>query len=337
MTDTLTFTYTDAKGLTTQREIRNARQDGLYLRGFDVNANGVRTFRIDRIQWDDDDQPDVPATDKPFGITPPNKAHQNKPTICFTGFNRDKALPALQSMATESGLHVAKSVVANLTYLVTGANAGPAKLEKAKSEGSTILTEDEFINMLETGEVPDATRWEKLPDPEKHFHNWHYRIKQAHWPALGVQMRDFVNREKTTQWRQQWEQDTPRYAELKPLFFRKRQTEISGHPDLKEWEQLKKERADLAYKDRVYALSTPSLYDFHEGDIFYSETAPYLQVVAVSPMLEVKTTVDDRLIPYHITPAILADWLQFGRIPDASYQADKNQSASMIAKHYEYT
>lgn len=334
--DVLMFGYTDAKGIVSSRQIKNARQDGIYLRGFDLRENAVRTFRLDRINWGIE-SPNIEFTDQSFQISPPKKTTEDKPSICFTGFSRDKALPVLQSMAEAAGLHVAKSVVAKLAYLITGANAGPAKLAKAITEGATILTEDEFINLLETGELPDAIRWDKLPDPESHFKDWHYQIKKAHWPALGVQMREFVNREKTAQWRNQWEIDTPRYAELKPLFLRKKQSTVSNHPDRDEWEELKKERADLNYKDRIYALSNPPLYDFHEGDVFYSATAPYLQVVTTSPVLEVKTICDHKAIPYHITPSMLADWLQFGKIPDGSCQADKNQSSSMTAKHYEYT
>ena len=316
MTEITTFTYTDSKGVTTVREISNARQDGHYLRGFDVNEKGVRTFRLDRIHWGDG-VPDVTPTDEPLSLTALAKASKKgKPTVCFTGFSRDAALPHLRAMAENAGMVVAKSVVSKLTYLVTGANAGPAKLDKAAEEGSAILTEDEFINLMETGELPDAVKWEKLPNPEQYFAGWHYTIHRALWSALGVQMREFVNRERTALWRHQWEQDNPRYGELKPEFFKQNAKKTKGNPNLKEWESLKQERANLAYKDRFYAKSVPRLYDFHEGDVFHCPQGDYLQVVKTVPTLEVKYAHNGSIHPYHIPPALLADWLQFGTIPD---------------------
>ena len=41
------------------------------------------------------------------------------------------------------------TVSANTNYLLAGENMGPAKLEKAQKMGLKIITEDDFIKMLE--------------------------------------------------------------------------------------------------------------------------------------------------------------------------------------------
>lgn len=81
-----------------------------------------------------------------------NKPKENKFEVCFTGFSpSDKK--ELISIATQKGLHVAKSITKKLDVLCIGDNAGPSKMEKAKQQGSKILTKEEFIHLLDTGEL----------------------------------------------------------------------------------------------------------------------------------------------------------------------------------------
>lgn len=74
--------------------------------------------------------------------------------ICFTGFS-----PALKTelmtLAQDAGMHVAKSVTKNLRILCAGDNAGPKKLEKARVQSVSVLSESEFRNLLTTGELPE--------------------------------------------------------------------------------------------------------------------------------------------------------------------------------------
>lgn len=75
------------------------------------------------------------------------------PTILFTGFKAaDRA--RLEKLAADHKLAMRKSVSHFLTYLVAGNNAGPAKIADAKKEGATILSEAQFLNFIETGELP---------------------------------------------------------------------------------------------------------------------------------------------------------------------------------------
>ena len=72
--------------------------------------------------------------------------------VCFTGFSAsDRA--ALTSLAGEAHLEVVTSVTKNLAFLCAGDNAGPAKLPKARSQGVTVLTREQFEHLLSTGEV----------------------------------------------------------------------------------------------------------------------------------------------------------------------------------------
>ena len=47
-----------------------------------------------------------------------------------------------------------KTVTQSLRYLVTGPNAGPTKLQKAREQEDVILNTDQFHIVLETGELP---------------------------------------------------------------------------------------------------------------------------------------------------------------------------------------
>lgn len=89
-----------------------------------------------------------------FGhLEAPQKRRTMPPTILFTGFkSADRA--RLEELATKSKLLVRKTVTSELTLLVAGYNAGPAKLTNAKNEGATILTESQFMKLLDTGELP---------------------------------------------------------------------------------------------------------------------------------------------------------------------------------------
>ena len=74
------------------------------------------------------------------------------PEVCFTGFGVTER-EELESRATGNGLHVVTSVTKGLMLLVAGANAGPAKLDKARSGGIAVVDRAGFDHFLETGEV----------------------------------------------------------------------------------------------------------------------------------------------------------------------------------------
>ena len=72
--------------------------------------------------------------------------------VCFTGFSAaDKV--NLVALAQAANLGIVGSVTKNLAFLCAGENAGPAKLEKAQEQGNHILSKEQFLHLLETGEV----------------------------------------------------------------------------------------------------------------------------------------------------------------------------------------
>lgn len=84
------------------------------------------------------------------------KAKDSRLQVCFTGFGTSKK-EELTNLAHDNRFKVVASVTQKLDYLVGGENAGPKKIEKAESQGVQFLSGEQFINLVETGEVPSAT------------------------------------------------------------------------------------------------------------------------------------------------------------------------------------
>ena len=63
----------------------------------------------------------------------------------FEKFSRDDLKKAIE----DNGGKVGSSISAKTDYVVAGDNMGPAKLEKANSLKIPIISEDDFIKMLE--------------------------------------------------------------------------------------------------------------------------------------------------------------------------------------------
>ena len=62
----------------------------------------------------------------------------------FTSFSRDEIKEVIES---NGGKNVS-SISSKTDFVVAGDNMGPAKLKKASDLGITILSEDEFIQLL---------------------------------------------------------------------------------------------------------------------------------------------------------------------------------------------
>ena len=72
--------------------------------------------------------------------------------VCFTGFGAsDKE--ELAAIAERAHLRVVTSVTKDLQFLVAGENAGPAKLQTARQQGTRVLNKQEFLEFLEHGEL----------------------------------------------------------------------------------------------------------------------------------------------------------------------------------------
>lgn len=160
------FEYIDARGCESTRKIINWHIDGEYLKGTCTDRNAFRTFRRDRIQfvihgdddiaWRTEEKPPPPAV-KPK--KPKQKGRQFMPSnaridILFTGFD-EHAYDSLSLSAKEAGMIVRKRVAKELSFICVGDNRPSTPLiAEAKSWNSTVLTEAEFFNLIDTGEIP---------------------------------------------------------------------------------------------------------------------------------------------------------------------------------------
>jgi NAD-dependent DNA ligase len=154
----MNFVYQNAKGNITARRISNTSETDIHIQGLCHNVNELRTFRKDRIL-------EVLCDEKELKerliyhlqVNPaPKPSGEGVYThdVCFTGFKTpDKN--RLIKLANENDIVVRKSVTLGLNFLVCGYNAGPKKIEKARSQNVIALSEKEFTQLIETGEIPD--------------------------------------------------------------------------------------------------------------------------------------------------------------------------------------
>ncbi len=63
----------------------------------------------------------------------------------FANFDRDELKHKIESNAGR----ILSGVSGKLNFLLAGDNMGPSKLEKARKLGVTILSEEEFLGMIE--------------------------------------------------------------------------------------------------------------------------------------------------------------------------------------------
>ncbi|EFQ8846659.1 hypothetical protein H1K98_005020, partial [Salmonella enterica] len=74
--------------------------------------------------------------------------------VCFIGFkNNDKE--RLKHAAISAGMIVHCHITANIHILCCGYNVEPKKMETAILKGIMVLTENEFIDLLNSGVIPD--------------------------------------------------------------------------------------------------------------------------------------------------------------------------------------
>lgn len=163
--NTLEFLYTNAAGETKRRRLEAWAEEGHYVVGHDVLAEGpVRTFRKDRIVEYLGGCEKILAT--PFAGPPPKLVRESAgadgstakpalPQILFTGFPA-KARTEFEAASAAAGLEVVKSVTQRLTFLCAGPNAGPIKLAKARIQGVYIVTDSDLPAFLESGVLPDS-------------------------------------------------------------------------------------------------------------------------------------------------------------------------------------
>lgn len=160
----VSFRYENAQSERSSRVVTVNQVGTLHLAGTCHQEGQERTFRFDRIAGS--------ATVESGLLVAPSKlrdhlrgygeqelrrrrraaakvAHE----ILFTGFKADQRA-ALEAQAVAAGMTVRKRVTLDLDYLCAGPNAGPAKLEEATSRGATVLSPEQFLHLVSTGEAP---------------------------------------------------------------------------------------------------------------------------------------------------------------------------------------
>lgn len=167
MSENTKFIYCDARGFISFRDIDNVSKSEEYIQGYCADDNGFRTFRKDRVLEYIYESSNVDerlnyytANHSPPREETPKGAHtrrlntSNAHEICFTGFKKEDKT-RLAERAKSVGMLVRDAVTKELVYLCCGYNAGPKKIEKSRHQGVIILSESQFLEMLETGVIPE--------------------------------------------------------------------------------------------------------------------------------------------------------------------------------------
>jgi NAD-dependent DNA ligase len=84
------------------------------------------------------------------------KARDDRLQVCFTGFNASKKIE-LCELAENKNMRVMSGVTKKLDFLCGGENSGPIKIKKAEDQGVQFLNENQFKELIETGEIPKET------------------------------------------------------------------------------------------------------------------------------------------------------------------------------------
>lgn len=158
----LRFIYCNAEGEVSERTLTHWFEAGHYVKGHDMAKGRVLTFRKDRVREYLDGCDSL--LKGPSATPPPKPARQaapaSRPQMLLTGYGAAQR-KALESQAADAGLCIVQTVTKGLTFLACGPNAGPAKIEKARSQGVYIVADQHLQALLQTGELLD-----ELPDDD---------------------------------------------------------------------------------------------------------------------------------------------------------------------------
>lgn len=170
---TIKFSYRDARGDVSQRELIQWSENLTYIQGRSAGDSFPKTFRKDRIVEIlfgaelllNDAAPPAPtllpkprpadvavsvaASHHPQPKAPPGGVNQ----ILFTGFAAAHRAE-LEQKALKSGLKVMSTPGKTLTFLCYGDNAGPTKVAKAQEAGAFIIDAEQFLSLVTTDEMP---------------------------------------------------------------------------------------------------------------------------------------------------------------------------------------
>ncbi|WP_460926261.1 BRCT domain-containing protein [Pseudomonas sp. MC6] len=170
---TLKFSYRDAKGDLSQRELIQWSENSVYIQGRSASDTFPKTYRKDRIievllgaelllkeaappspRLQHDRKPPALVASEAASQTPDPKMSPGRINqILFTGFAAAQRAE-LEQKALEYGLKVMSTAGKTLTFLCYGENAGPTKVSKALEAGAFIINSEQFLNLITTEEIP---------------------------------------------------------------------------------------------------------------------------------------------------------------------------------------
>lgn len=191
-------------------------------------------------------------------------------------------------------------------------------------ESSSLIVKSFYIDRLAIVDDDFSAPWLEeqrntrqratiIEDPVRYFSSWAYQIHKSLWPALGVTLREYIDKKKPAQ-----KDATTKHDQGGISVTNKTPT-----------------------KYLAYAISTPPAFDFQEGDLFFSSTSTQLalQVIAKRKLIEVHQIKlgNNRLsdatcrAAFQLIDTELADWLRTGIVP-AHACIDASQSYSDVLR-----
>ena len=148
----LIFDYTDSGGKTRLWSLVNIHETEYHFSGIATDIGAYRTFKKTRVnRYLDGSEAMLNA---PFAVQPTVEKPPAGLDILFTGFAaaRRKELENLTKQV--DGLKLVKTPTEHLRFICCGYNAGPSKVRTAIERGAWVLTEDDFLRLIDTGELP---------------------------------------------------------------------------------------------------------------------------------------------------------------------------------------
>lgn len=153
------FDYHDGDGMPSSRTVDVTALGSNYFGGYCRRRCAERTFRFDRVSWPAHDADSGAALRTPAALRKRLRGDSRQAPVrseievLFTGFDRLRKAE-LESIAAGHGMVVRKGVTQGLEFLCAGPNAGQSKVRNAQAIGAQIISEVEFLTLLDTGEVP---------------------------------------------------------------------------------------------------------------------------------------------------------------------------------------
>lgn len=229
------FIYCNAKNEIKKYYVINIAVSDERFQGVSLPERRLKTFRQDRVlavfsDLTDLEFADVSTFDEVAANLPssPSLTSSKQLQIHFTGFKKaDK--DRLEKLAKHNDLTVMKGVTAKLAILCCGYNSSPQKKTEAFQKGALVLTEDQFVELLNTGEIPEhgahdlleleeRTTEEKQQDlidtfstmrtmprrqtllanfVDNYAVGWRFKVHSCHKPSLDIRLTNIVFNDET--------------------------------------------------------------------------------------------------------------------------------------------